>query len=107
VSEQGLRVPEDVSVVGFDDAPIATQGTPALTTVRQPYAAKGRLAGQALMSALAQDNAPSHIVLDTELVVRQSTAKAAPNTSREPPPTQSRRDKPRAGRSHRPTDRTH
>jgi DNA-binding LacI/PurR family transcriptional regulator len=79
VSERGLRVPEDVSVVGFDDAPIATQGTPSLTTVRQPFAAKGRLAAQALLSALAQDNAPSHIVLDTELVVRQSTAKAAPN----------------------------
>ncbi|WP_249423858.1 LacI family DNA-binding transcriptional regulator [Nocardioides coralli] len=73
----GLRVPEDLSVVGFDDSPLATSMRPALTTVRQPIAEKGRLAVRALLSLMAEE-APSEdrVVLPTELVVRDSTAPA-------------------------------
>jgi DNA-binding LacI/PurR family transcriptional regulator len=77
----GMAVPEDLSVVGFDDSPAAQHGQPALTTVRQDVAAKGRLASDAL--AVAIESAKSgvrarvrHRVLPTELVVRESTALA-------------------------------
>ena len=74
--ELGLSVPGDVSVVGFDDSPLARRMQPALTTVRQDVAAKGRLAAQALERAMAAtDGAPAdQHLLPTELVVRASTA---------------------------------
>ena len=73
----GLRVPEDLSVVGFDDSPVATQLRPALTTVRQDFAEKGRLAATLLTEALARGGATArarHHLLPTELIVRGSTA---------------------------------
>jgi DNA-binding LacI/PurR family transcriptional regulator len=69
----GRRVPEDVAVVGFDDSPLAQHTYPKLTTVRQPVEAMGsRLATEllALISRVGRD--PTHVVLDTELIVRQS-----------------------------------
>lgn len=72
---RGLRVPDDLSVVGFDAAPLVVNPGPSLTTVRQPVAEKGRLAAQAVLGAvdgtLAQP--PPHVVLATELLVRDST----------------------------------
>lgn len=75
----GLRVPADLSVVGFDDNPLAGRMRPALTTVRQDVAAKGRAAAAALTAAIrrAGDGATTrarHVRLPTELVVRESTA---------------------------------
>jgi DNA-binding LacI/PurR family transcriptional regulator len=77
----GMAVPDDLSVVGFDDSPAAQHSEPALTTVRQDIAAKGRLASDALATAIerAKSGAPAsvrHRVLPTELVVRESTAPA-------------------------------
>ncbi len=75
----GLRVPQDVSVVGFDDSPLATAVRPELTTVRQPVTAKGQRAVQLLLRALAGDvpppeQGPERALLATELVVRASTS---------------------------------
>lgn len=50
---RGLAVPGNVGVVGFDDVPAAALGAPAPTTVAQPHEEKGRLAGAALLAALA------------------------------------------------------
>jgi LacI family transcriptional regulator len=73
--ERGLRVPEDLSVVGFDDVPEAEDHV--LTTVRQPLQEMGRAAARRLMELLADPgSSPRRIVLDTELVVRGTTGPA-------------------------------
>ncbi|MBB2948033.1 DNA-binding LacI/PurR family transcriptional regulator [Actinoplanes lutulentus] len=77
----GLRVPEDLSIVGFDDGPVAVRMQPALTTVRQDVVEKGRAAAAALTEAIrrSRDGAPaavSHVVLPAELVVRGSSGPA-------------------------------
>jgi LacI family transcriptional regulator len=72
---RGLRVPEDISIVGFDDTNEAQFVTPALTTVRQPLAEMGRMA-VSLLIRLLEDQTPEvvHVELATKLVVRSSTA---------------------------------
>ena len=81
--EAGRRVPEDVSVVGFDDVQTAAYHTPGLTTVRQPLRAMGELAAATLLKriAAAGNGEPSSysrvIVVDPELIVRESTARPA------------------------------
>ncbi len=67
---RGVRVPQDLSVVGFDDAAVATLVTPALTTVAVPLARLGRTAVDLLLSP--HDDVP-HRVLPVELVVRGTT----------------------------------
>ncbi|MGL4178331.1 MAG: LacI family DNA-binding transcriptional regulator [Dermatophilaceae bacterium] len=74
LSDRGLLVPDDVSVVGFDDSPLATTMRPQLTTVRQDVAAKGRAAVAALMAQLDGMPPPADVVLPVELVIRDSTA---------------------------------
>lgn len=77
--EAGIRVPDDMSVVGFDDLPGADRTTPALTTVRQPLREMGRSAFELLLDQMARSrkggstSQPKVITLPTELVVRQST----------------------------------
>lgn len=69
-----LRVPEDVSVIGFDDIRAAAFTMPSLTTVRQPLAEIGRIATQTLLNHLHQTaDAAEQIVVDPTLVVREST----------------------------------
>ena len=72
----GLRVPEDVSVVGFDDLPIGRLTDPPLTTVHQPVRLKGAEAARLLLSTIAGTSAvgQNQRVLQTRLVVRRSTA---------------------------------
>jgi LacI family transcriptional regulator len=72
---RGLRVPDDLSIVGFDDVEHATIVTPALTTVRQPLAEMGRTAVSLLGRLLEQQRFETlHVELATRLVVRDSTA---------------------------------
>lgn len=75
VRNGGLSVPEDVSVVGFDDIWEAEQVHPGLTTVRQPLEEMGRLAAQILLNRLEDPDLPGRRVeLPTELVIRDSCA---------------------------------
>jgi LacI family transcriptional regulator len=76
--ELGLRVPDDLSVVGFDDIPEAAREQPALTTVRQPMHRLGTVATTMLFSLLGGvDPAEAEVVLPTKLVVRGTTAPPA------------------------------
>jgi LacI family transcriptional regulator len=71
---RGLRVPQDLSIVGFDDVEHATIVTPALTTVRQPLAEMGRTAVSLLNRLLERQRFETlHLELATRLVVREST----------------------------------
>jgi LacI family transcriptional regulator len=73
---RGLRIPEDLSVVGFDDTPVARLAAPPLTTVRQPLRGMGAVAVRTALRLAAGERVDSHHVeLATELVTRQSTAR--------------------------------
>jgi len=72
--EAGLRVPEDISVVGFDDIPGAAFANPALTTVRQPMQRMGQIAAQTLVDLIeGRGEYVPEIAIEPELVVREST----------------------------------
>ncbi|MCR2825062.1 LacI family DNA-binding transcriptional regulator [Microbacterium sp. zg.Y909] len=72
LARAGIRVPDDVAIVGFDDSPVATTVTPALTTVRQPSYVQGERMASILLELLSGGR-PQHVtMLDTELVVRDS-----------------------------------
>jgi DNA-binding LacI/PurR family transcriptional regulator len=78
LQEHGLRVPQDVSVIGFDDIPGAAFYTPSLTTVRQPLNRMGEVAAQCLLERIeGQKEYPSEIAIEPEFVARESTAKAS------------------------------
>lgn len=81
LQEAGRRVPEDVSVLGFDDIYAAEFHNPALTTIRQPLFEMGQLAAQTLLQRISQSKTdgeiPPEISVEPKLVVRQSTAIAA------------------------------
>lgn len=70
----GLTVPQDLSVVGFDDIALAGLVSPALTTVSQPSIEKGRRAASLLVNLLHSQVPPTHEILPTKLVIRQSVA---------------------------------
>ncbi len=69
----GIGVPDELSVVGFDDSPPASWSSPPLTTVRQDLAAKGRLAGELVLRLLAGGSVPPPAEVPVSLVVRGST----------------------------------
>jgi LacI family transcriptional regulator len=78
--EAGLRVPKDVSVVGFDDVQSAAFQNPALTTVRQPLRTMGLLAAEAIIrQIMSPSERPSsrQVMVDPELIVRESTCPPA------------------------------
>jgi len=77
IQERGLRVPQDISVMGFDDIPGAAFHSPSLTTVRQPLNRMGEVAAQSLLERIeGKKEYPSEIAIEPELVVRESTADA-------------------------------
>jgi LacI family transcriptional regulator len=70
----GVRIPQELSVVGFDDTPAAEFSAPRLTTVRQPMAGLGRVALESLLlQAAGAEPASHHLQLATTLIVREST----------------------------------
>jgi DNA-binding LacI/PurR family transcriptional regulator len=84
--ELGLRIPDDLSVVGFDDIDLAAHVDPPLTTVHQPIRQKGADAVRLLLAEVEQQaaNRPEHVRLDTRLLVRASTG-PAPREPQEAP----------------------
>jgi DNA-binding LacI/PurR family transcriptional regulator len=77
LQEQGLRVPQDISVLGFDDIPGAAFHRPSLTTVRQPLNRMGEVAAQTLLDRIeGKKEYPPEMAIEPELVVRESTADA-------------------------------
>jgi DNA-binding LacI/PurR family transcriptional regulator len=78
---RGLRVPEDISVVGFDDLFLASYTQPPLTTVRQPMRRMGQLAMESLFTLMSGEESEIRIRVNAELIVRQSTARLTPRQS--------------------------
>jgi DNA-binding LacI/PurR family transcriptional regulator len=76
LSVRGVRVPEDVSIVGFDDLPEARHFRPALTTVRQDFETLGKRTVEAIISAIEGGRPDVRTVIDPELIVRESTMRA-------------------------------
>ena len=75
--EAGIRVPEEVSVVGFDDIQFAKHNNPSLTTVRQPLQKMGEIAARTLLDRIEErGNWVSVIAIEPEFLVRNSTARA-------------------------------
>lgn len=72
LARAGIRVPEDVAIVGYDDSPVATSVSPSLTTVRQPSLEQGELMADVLLTLLAGGLPPHETLLDTQLIVRES-----------------------------------
>jgi LacI family transcriptional regulator len=74
--ERGVRVPEDVSVVGVDDIVSGRLNRPKLTTVAMPTAAAGRMAVDLLLQSVNDGATPTRATLETSLIVRESTGEA-------------------------------
>jgi DNA-binding LacI/PurR family transcriptional regulator len=75
IKESGLRIPEDIAIVGFDDIPLAVHTSPPLTTVRQPMRLQGQMAAEMLLRRidLDDDQPRQEFVLNCELIIRGST----------------------------------
>jgi LacI family transcriptional regulator len=93
--EAGLRIPEDVSVIGFDDVNSAAYQNPSLTTIRQPWDNMAKIAAETLLSRLHGKSAPKEILVKPELVVRESTGPSPSQTL--PAVTPARRGQNRCG----------
>jgi LacI family transcriptional regulator len=75
--EAGLRVPEDISIIGFDDIPGAAYANPGLTTVRQPLQKMGQIAAQTVVDLIeGRGEYVPEIAIEPEFVIRQSTGPA-------------------------------
>lgn len=72
-SKLGIKIPQDLAIIGFDDQPIAEVLSPSLTTVRQPINQMGKYAADVLISKLLNEEPPKPIKLQTELIIRETT----------------------------------
>jgi DNA-binding LacI/PurR family transcriptional regulator len=75
--DRGVRVPEDISVAGFDDIPESSYFRPALTTVRLDFEQHGRVVMGRLLALIAGEERPTQELPEPELIVRKSTAPRA------------------------------
>jgi LacI family transcriptional regulator len=81
IQDLGMRVPDDISVIGVDDIQLADFISPRLTTIRQPLKEMGEIAASILLQRIQGELPPEETVIQPELVIRESTAKARPATS--------------------------
>jgi DNA-binding LacI/PurR family transcriptional regulator len=73
LAQEGVRVPDDMALVGYDDIPVAAHLGPPLTTVAQPKEEQGRLATKMLIDLIDHPGTPTQrLILEPRLVVRQS-----------------------------------
>lgn len=84
LQEAGRRVPQDVSVVGFDNIPSSAFHIPSLTTICQPLKRMGALAAEVLLKRIAEPDAPcaEELVVEPELIARESTCAAPVEAAR-------------------------
>ena len=76
LKEKGINIPDDISIVGFDDINIASLVTPSLTTIRQPSYEIGYMAIESLINILeGKKNSNNNIEIKLELIIRESTKK--------------------------------
>jgi LacI family transcriptional regulator len=81
--DHGLRVPQDISVVGFDDIEGASYHNPSLTTIRQPLNQIGVVASRILLQRIrGQATFPDSVPIQPELVIRESTSAPSPKSAR-------------------------
>lgn len=79
IHDMGLRIPQDISIIGFDDVPWAELLSPALSNVSQPTYELGRTAAQLLLERLSDpQRPPAHVTLKTRLMLRESAAPLLP-----------------------------
>ena len=97
LTEAHLSVPDEVSVVGFDDIPEAAHFSPPLTTMHQDFAQLGRDAMEVMLAVLSDEQAPNPLLRVPQLVVRASTA--PPPAAVPEPPLAAARPPPAAPRS--------
>ena len=81
--EQGVKVPEEISVAGFDDTPMCMQVVPNLTSIRQDVALRARIAIEKLQVLKEKTETETSVMLPVELIVRESTCACADGLSRE------------------------
>ncbi len=74
IHQHGIKVPDDISIVGFDDLAIASYTSPLLTTVGQPKQQMGRMAMETMLKILSGVDAKTNIKVSGELIIRESTA---------------------------------
>ena len=73
IRERGLRIPEDISIVGFDDTWISTLTYPSITTIHQPVQEMCEYAIEAIVKKVKSEKVPSQVVFPVELIDREST----------------------------------
>jgi DNA-binding LacI/PurR family transcriptional regulator len=84
IQKSGLRVPHDISIVGFDDLSLASYMNPPLTTIRQPRREMGRRATEILLKLFEGSRSRNAVRFEGELVVRESTAASPPSRKLSP-----------------------
>ena len=100
--EAGLAVPQDVSVIGFDDLTVASFCVPSLTTVRQPLRHMGATAATLLLKKIRGEHSESLIKIEPELMVRESTREATPRHNNHPPKQKRAHNVPPAKKQKKP-----
>lgn len=79
LEKENISIPQDIMVTGFDNHTIASETSPAITTIQQPFAVQGNMAVQ-LVNELLAGQSPRTVVLTPQLIVRDSTGDVSPKS---------------------------